>query len=148
MYAFAFGEETKKFVPFQLKIPVKRRLDFQRLLGLHLKLNHRACFVDRHKKSFAYAERVPAVDERRRFRPRFDRPHQRLGGNCPAFGMNNQMKVAEQFKRVSPRFHSAGFVSENAGAFPDRNQKLPWPRGARDLEPPLAWRLFFLRGVL
>ena len=91
---------------------MKHRFDLERLLGFDVQQDDGALGVHRHKKSLAHREGVAGIKNGGGFRAHGEDSRKRVGGENSAFGEEIQMKFAEKFQRINPRFHFAGFISE------------------------------------
>src|SRR5439155_262281 len=120
--------------PFQLKVPVKNRLNLQRVLRFHVEQDHGALFAHGNEKCFVHAERISRVQNRGGFRPHRNRPRQCLRRQDSSFSMKFQVKLAENLQRVHPRFHAARFISQQPRACSRDWQKFPWTHCARKLQ--------------
>ena len=88
------------------------RFDFERLFGFDVQKNDGALRVHGHEESFAHREGVTGIENRGGFRPHGQGAGERFGWENTAFGEKVQMKFAEKFQWIDPRFHFAALVAE------------------------------------
>ena len=82
------------------------------------KLNHSARLRAPAQKKFRDRKRIAGIDKGRGLRANDQRADQRLGGQCAAFDVKGQMKVAQNFQRINPASSLSGFVAEKPARVP------------------------------